>query len=154
MRNSGRPALTLPQQYLFLRNNPICAGDGHLTHKSLVWNYRTRPYLLCREYAIRIVYERDGVPKVFVKNPDLSKLANGRDLPHVYKWPTRLCLYLPGSGEWRDTMRVDQTFVPWTATWLFYFEEWLVSDDWKGGGEHPRGDEDTVPIQCDSQTGT
>jgi hypothetical protein len=34
-------------------------------------------------------------------------------------------------------MRIDQTFVPWVATWLFYFEEWLASDDWKGGGEHP-----------------
>jgi hypothetical protein len=29
--------------------------------------------------------------------------------------------------------------VPWTALWLFYFEEWLVSNEWKGGGEHPGG---------------
>ena len=27
--------------------------------------------------------------------------------------------------------------MPWAALWLFYFEEWLGSDDWKGGGEHP-----------------
>jgi hypothetical protein len=32
--------------------------------------------------------------------------------------------------------------VPWTALWLFYFEEWLTSDDWKGGGIHPAIDED------------
>ena len=32
----------------------------------------------------------------------------------------------------RDANR--QTIVPWTALWLFYFEEWLTSDDWKGGG--------------------
>jgi hypothetical protein len=40
-------------------------------------------------------------------------------------------------------MRIDLTFVPWTATWLYYFEKWLVSDDWKGGGEHP-SDEDEI----------
>lgn len=76
-----------------------------------------------------------------ISDPDLSQLAQGRELPHVYKNPTRLCLYLPGSGEWLPSMRVDQTFVPWTATWLFYFEEWLHSDDWKGGGEHPSADD-------------
>ena len=39
-------------------------------------------------------------------------------------------------------MRIDQTIVPWTALWLFYFKEWLASDDWKGGGIHPEGDDD------------
>jgi hypothetical protein len=44
---------------------------------------------------------------------------------------------LPRADEWRNWMRIDQTIVPWTALWLFYFEDWLVSDLWKGGGEHP-----------------
>ena len=44
--------------------------------------------------------------------------------------------------KWAGRMRIDQTFVPWTATWLFYFKEWLASDEWKGGGEHPRLDEE------------
>ena len=39
--------------------------------------------------------------------------------------------------EWQSWMRLDQTVVPWTTLWLFYFEEWLASDDWKGGGMHP-----------------
>jgi hypothetical protein len=61
-------------------------------------------------------------------------------LPHVYQQkPTWLCLYLPRAREWSGWMRIDQTVVPWAALWLFYFEEWLDSDDWKGGGEHPRG---------------
>jgi hypothetical protein len=34
-------------------------------------------------------------------------------------------------------MRIDNTIVPWAILWLFYFEEWLWSDEWKGGGEHP-----------------
>lgn len=144
MRRGGRAELSPAQQFLFLRNNLICAGAGTLNHKGLVWNYRSRPTLLSREYGIRIVFERDDVPKIFVKDPDLKQLAGGRDLPHVYRRPTRLCLYLPGSGEWLRHMRIDQTFVPWTATWLYYFEEWLASDEWKGGGEHPAGEEDVA----------
>jgi hypothetical protein len=34
-------------------------------------------------------------------------------------------------------MRIDLTIVPWAMLWLFYFEEWLSSSDWKGGGVHP-----------------
>jgi hypothetical protein len=138
MRNwRTRPVLTPPQQFQFLRRNPICAGLGSIGPTGLVWNYRTRPTPLSREYAVQIKFRRDDVPHVTVGEPDLESLAGGRDLPHVYHDPTRLCLYLPGSDEWVGSMRIDQTFVPWTATWLYYFEEWLGSDDWKGGGEHP-----------------
>ena len=139
-----RPALTPAQQFAFLRNNPICTGEGTLRPTGLIWNYRVRPTLLSREYAVRIVFDKRDTPDVFVRDPDLSALAKGRALPHVYKNPTRLCLYLPGSGEWTTTMRIDQTFVPWTATWLYYFEEWLESDDWKGGGQHPGDDDGTA----------
>jgi transposase InsO family protein len=34
-------------------------------------------------------------------------------------------------------MRLDQTIVPWTSLWLFYFEDWLSEGEWRGGGEHP-----------------
>ncbi|MGO9685863.1 MAG: hypothetical protein ACLPTZ_25385 [Beijerinckiaceae bacterium] len=77
-------------------------------------------------------------PDVFVEAPDLNALAGGRALPHIYHDPTRLCLYLPGKPEWAAWMRLDQTIVPWTLMWLFYFEDWLPSGEWRGGGEHPR----------------
>jgi hypothetical protein len=86
---------------------------------------------------MRITFQRAETPSVFVTDPDLAALAGGRPLPHVYHAPLRLCLTLPGEREWVGTMRIDQTFVPWATTWLYYFEEWLISDEWKGGGEHP-----------------
>lgn len=132
-----RRSLTPPQQFLFLQHNPICAGEGTLNAKGLVWNYRVRPSLLGRAYLVRIELKRDSAPTAFVLEPNLEVLADGRRLPHVYHDPLQLCLYLPKSSEWHGSMRIDQTFVPWVATWLFYFEEWLASDDWKGGGEHP-----------------
>jgi hypothetical protein len=42
-------------------------------------------------------------------------------------------------------MRIDDTIVPWVYLWLAYFEEWLWSDDWKGGGEHPATEDMRLP---------
>jgi hypothetical protein len=92
---------------------------------------------LSRSYKIRIEYREDDTPKVFVESPDLTLLADGRSLPHVYREPDHLCLYLPGTHEWTPGDRIDLTIVPWVSLWLFYFEEWLESDEWKGGGSHP-----------------
>lgn len=137
-----RPDLSPPQQLMFLKANPICVGHGTLNAAGLSWEYRVRPTPLSREYLVRIVFNRGDTPKVFVVEPNLQRLAGGRKLPHVYYDPVRLCLYLPKAREWVGSMRIDQSFVPWAATWLYYFEEWLASDDWKGGGEHPRADDD------------
>ena len=129
--------LTPAQQFMFLRANPICTGTGRLHATGFIWDYRDRPTPLSREYSMRITFQRGETPSVFVTDPELSALAGERPLPHVYHDPLRLCLTLPGTREWTGTMRIDQTFVPWATTWLYYFEDWLISDDWKGGGKHP-----------------
>ena len=49
--------------------------------------------------------------------------------------------YLPSSGEWHGGLLIASTVVPWAVLWLYFFEEWLVSDEWKGGGVHPANDE-------------
>jgi len=141
----ARDSLTPPQQYQFLRTNPICSGHGSLGPHGLIWNYEERPSALSREYTTQITFKKGDVPKVFIKHPNLELLAEGRPIPHLYRNPTRLCLYLPNSGEWVGSMRIDLTFVPWTATWLYYFEEWLASDDWKGGGKHPMPSDVEIP---------
>ena len=138
MRHDRPRPLTAAQQFVNLRSNPICSGTGVLQAGRLIWRYCASPTPLSRTYQLRIDYRRNDVPQVFVEDPDLVSLAEGRRLPHVYEQrPTRLCLYLPRAREWSRWMRIDQTIVPWAALWLFYFEEWLDSDAWKGGGEHP-----------------
>jgi hypothetical protein len=138
MRYGQQRSLTVAQQFVNLRGNPISAGTGTVRHGQLVWRYRVMPTALSREYAVRIEYRNGRSPRIFLDDPDLTVLAEGRQLPHVYEQkPTRLCLYLPGTREWHGALRIDQTIVPWAALWLFYFEDWLASDEWKGGGEHP-----------------
>ncbi|MDR3529296.1 MAG: hypothetical protein P4L90_01880 [Rhodopila sp.] len=90
---------------------------------------------------------------MFVDQPDLVALAEGRKLPHVYsESPIRLCLYLPSSGEWHGGLLIANTLVPWAALWLYFFEEWLVSDDWKGGGVHPIDDDSGDQDNCRGTT--
>lgn len=137
----GRPrSLSVAQQFVNLQANPASTGIGRLHAGKLKWTYDTSPTTLSRTYRIRIEIDQRFSPDVFVEAPNLNMLAEGRFLPHVYQHdPVRLCLYLPGTLEWQPWMRLDQTVVPWTSLWLFYFEDWLHSDEWKGGGEHPPG---------------
>jgi hypothetical protein len=77
---------------------------------------------------------------MMVLSPDLKKLANGRTLPHVYSsrgTGTQLCLWQPRYEEWDWSMKLTQTYVPWSVEWLFYYEHWLDTNEWLGGGEHP-----------------
>jgi hypothetical protein len=135
--DKARP-LKAAQQFLNLRANPICIGEGQLYPGRLRWQYLTSPSPLSRLYSVRIEFIQGKTPEVFVDDPDLNLLAGDQPLPHVYDHrPPRLCLYLPRTTEWQPWMRLDQTIVPWIALWLFYFEEWLSSGDWKGGGRHP-----------------
>lgn len=34
-------------------------------------------------------------------------------------------------------MPLCNTIVSWTYLWLYFYEEWLYSNEWKGGGIHP-----------------
>jgi len=145
MRNWGaKKDLTLAQQDMFLRISQIVKGNGTLSNGELIWRFEVQPSPLSRTYNIRLEYTRSGTPDVFVETPDLDLLVENRPLPHIYNNPVRLCLYMPSTGQWCPTKRLDQTIVPWTFIWLYYFEEWLDSNHWKGGGKHP-GEEPQPP---------
>ncbi len=85
MRIDRPRPLTAAQQFLNLRTNPICAGVGTLHAGRLVWRFRAPPTPLSREYTVRIDYRQGATPRVFVEDPDLTALAEGRRLPHVYQ---------------------------------------------------------------------
>lgn len=141
MNGVGRKQdLTLSQQLLFLKANPAIGGMGAVCANKLTWQEPIQPTALARSYLAIITYQPGQTPDVRIADPGLELLAAGRPLPHVYRDPLRLCLYLPGTREWEARKRIDQTVIPWTYLWLYYFEDWLWSDDWKGEGRHP-GDE-------------
>ena len=94
---------------------------------------------MSRTYGVRLEYDAWDVPRIFVRTPDLVALASGRRIPHVYsEHPMRLCLYLPGGGDWHRGLSLAATVIPWTYLWLYYFEDWIACGEWRGGGVHPR----------------
>jgi hypothetical protein len=109
--------------------------------KELIFSLELSPTAASRIYTCEI-HLRPGlsIPKIFVVNPDLRALAGARDLPHIYTHNgrgTRLCLWRPMRQEWHWSMKLSETCIPWTLRWLWYFEDWLHSNEWAGGGEHP-----------------
>ena len=146
-----RPRVLTPaQQFVNLKSNPLTRGDGTLWAGRLTWHFEARPSPISRGYAMRLHYAVGNTPDMFVDEPDLVKLAGGRDLPHVYsQQPTRLCLFLPGTPEWTASMLLDRTVVPWSVLWLWYFEDWLSIGEWRGGGLLPRRRPSPRRSQCE-----
>lgn len=85
-------------------------------------------------------------PLVWVIEPAL-RLRSGHDrLPHAYyfaakpeEWP--LCLFFHPDQEWSETDWIADTIIPWAAEWLLFYEGWLATGVWHGGGLH-FGDEE------------
>lgn len=131
-------ALSPAHQWLRLKSSPICRGSGQVRNGELTWEFNARPHPLSRSYQLRIRFKERGIPDVFVLSPNLNQLAAGRNLPHVYSTqPVRLCLHFPRYDEWTLDKSIAETIVPWAYLWLMYFEHWLATDEWQGGGKHP-----------------
>jgi len=96
------------------------------------------PYSCVASYDILITQTINENPKTRVLAPSLRPLAGGAAIPHLYNQEKQvLCLYLPAAAEFDGRRPIGPQILPWAATWLYYFEEWLVSGEWSGGGIHP-----------------
>jgi len=136
MATYRQPPISVAQQYYSL--NKGIPGQGKLTHKNLIWEYAIQPTPLSRKYSLLLKYNLNKSPEVCVISPDINLLADNKIIPHLYDQDkARLCLYLPSSGQWNKNMLLINTIIPWSSLWLFFFEEWLYSGEWKGGGKHP-----------------
>jgi hypothetical protein len=77
-------------------------------------------------------------PKVHILEPDLEAEAKVKDmrLPHVFSG-AELCLFRYAYGDWNSNMLLSVSVIPWVSEWLFFYEIWLATGNWEGGGEHP-----------------
>ncbi|WDE02378.1 hypothetical protein [Thalassomonas actiniarum] len=142
------PLIGIGEQYMALKR--YCPGTVVIidNDKTVQWEGILKPTPFSREYRVVIKYTLSHPPVCIVKDPDLSALAEDRKIPHTYQNQTgikgtQLCLYLPvikkknKVSEWQPTMFLADTILPWASVWLFYYEFWLHSGVWDGGGvEH------------------
>jgi hypothetical protein len=132
-RSLRQRPLTLTQQRYFLgvtfpdffvqviRNELRCVGE-------------IRPLAICDNYTVEVLYKIPTRPRVRVLRPEL-RLASGHSrLPHVFEG-NDLCLY--SDGQWRPDLRISEYIIPWIYFWLRFYEVWLATGYWEGGGTHP-----------------
>lgn len=95
-------------------------------------------------YAVENVTALHVQPRVQVFSPVLERHPEFEDgpVPHVYvndNDPSLpfLCLFDPYRGEWSLSDLIAETTIPWSARYLYFYEGWLVTRKWHGGGRHP-----------------
>jgi hypothetical protein len=97
-----------------------------------------QPTPASRRYTAWLTYRHRRVPRVAIIDPPLVLHPGATSLPHVYS-NGDLCLYLP--GQWKESMFLAETILPWTSQWLLYYELWLITGHWMGTGhDHPVAD--------------
>ena len=113
--------------------HPVVDG-GRLT-----WTVELTPTPLSVTYTVRLEYQPGDRPVVTVVDPPLQR-RDGELLPHVFEGD-KLCL---DYADFDDTKHlIADVLIPWVSDWLYYYEAWLVTGDWLGGGIHP---EDLPPL--------
>jgi hypothetical protein len=125
-----------PLQHLSAMRRKFSAGSGTVRRNKLQWRMAVQPTPLSDRYDLRFTYSLEKAPRVFVVQPELQQLSD-EPIPHMYS-DGSLCLYLPGSGEWDRSMLLSDTNIPWACEWLYFYELWLGTGTWCGGGHHPR----------------
>ena len=94
------------------------------------------PSNLSTTYTVRVSQQGGASPEVRVLDPKLRCREDQEKIPHMYG-QERLCLYLPGSGQWKPEDPIAVTIIPWASLWLYFYELWHATGKWRGGGVHP-----------------
>ena len=86
-----------------------------------------------------MICERGQKPKVFMYDNHIEGIEKD-DFPHKYhkdlkKQEVQLCLNMP--YEFDYSLRIIDTIIPWTQEWLYFYEIWLTTGEWRGGGHTP-----------------
>lgn len=105
-------------------------------YKKGIWTVEIKPTQWSLKYILKIIYFLKENPKVTVVEPKLMLAQGAKRLPHVYEGNI-LCLFDPRKAEWKHDQFIADTIIPWASLWLFYYENWLYTGQWLGGGEHP-----------------
>ena len=102
----------------------------HVRNGLAVWRGYLQPRMTAPNYLIEVKYRLKDIPRVWVLSPSLHP-----DAVHLYA-EQDLCLYWPKEWGWRGDQIIAETIIPWTGSWLYYYELWLDTGKWLGPSSH------------------
>lgn len=106
------------------------AFSRHISRGHAVWRGALQPRRNSPAYHVRVSYKLKKVPKVQILSPSLVTGTG-----HLYP-DGSLCLYWPKEWQWRADQLIAETIIPWSASWLFFYELWLDTGEWLGPSSH------------------
>jgi hypothetical protein len=132
----------IPVAYQKFALDSSCSTESSrmVDRNKMIWTGFVRPQALCSQYKIRVEYELNFDPTVVVLDPPLMPREDGGTIPHMFD-QRRLCLFRRRNRHWRPSFLISRTVLPWAALWLYYYELWYATGEWRGGGEHPTAGE-------------
>lgn len=106
---------------------------------TLFWIGDIQPTPISRIYTVALKFRMWGIPQIWIMGDSLKNL-DSPDFPHKYEINidmkmVRVCLYR--YREFNTCKFLSKTIIPWTVEWLYFYELWLATGEWCGGGEHP-----------------
>ncbi len=134
------PKISLASQAIYLRKE-YPESQCSLHCGVLIWSGEIRPTPLSRTYKIRIeCHSFQKRPKVILYG-DYIEGIDRRDFPHYFeidrdKPEVVLCLHMPYEFDHRSW--IADTIILWTQEWLYFYEIWLATGEWHGGGHVPK----------------
>lgn len=138
---------SLPVQVLSLRQK-YPASHIQSSYQRMTWSAVVQPEEWCRTYSLKLCYVKGSTPKIYVAEPNLHILSEGKRIPHLYNQEQQhLCLYLPGRAIWTPYKLLADTMVPWALSWLVFFELWLATGEWHGRAFGHAGDDPTFYVE-------
>ncbi len=121
--------------------NLSSTGEGENKNDYFFWEFDLKPTPLGDTYRALIIHHIEmGSPNIYILSSNIFNFSKEKkvDIPHLYDYERiKLCLYHPSYGEWSLKSKPCSTIIPWIYMWLNYYEMWLFSGKWEGGGEHP-----------------
>ena len=102
-----------------------------------------------RRYKIRLDYYVTGSPNVYVVSPTI----NMSDFLEIHTFGLKfhgaynkelpcLCLTHYESDKWNSSIMLTESYIPWAIEWTEFYELWLLTGIWYGGGVHLGGDKE------------
>lgn len=134
MRPGRRPLTAALQRLQF---GKLDNWTATLSHGRLKAQGTVQPGELSRVYEVEIEYQVEKRPRIWVRKPSLDDI-DGAEEPRPHTFPDgSLCLYHGRQGDWSPADPIVDYIVPWISEWLMYYEIWVATGVWEGGGEHP-----------------
>jgi hypothetical protein len=125
------------QQSDLLRTYPTSLCSVH--YNTLHWQGNLQPSPLSKSYEVEMIYQISFPPKIYVIGNNLKKLDDPH-FPHkyqVFKEENKARICLDRYHVFNKSKYLTLTIIPWTIEWLYFYEIWLATGEWCGGGEHP-----------------